>query len=83
MKQQKDKKVKLRLVPVGVFGTKDGKGLMDLVSAWSDCNRAVGHIYRVDDINERNNRDNTTIEIEVNEKDIWFFKKNWEEEKDL
>lgn len=27
-----------------------GYGLSDAVSAWSDCNRAVGHIYRFEDI---------------------------------
>lgn len=26
-----------------------GYGLCDAVSAWSDCNRAIGHIYRRED----------------------------------
>lgn len=54
----------MRLVPVEVFGADEeqcrncgetvecGYGLMDAVQAWSDCNRAIGRIYRVDE--ERN-----------------------------
>jgi hypothetical protein len=43
--------VKVTLVPVEVFCTRDeeGYGLMDGVSPWSDCNRAIGHIYRRDE----------------------------------
>lgn len=53
--------VRVRLVPVEVFGAdekdcegcgetiKFGYGLMDAVQAWSDCNRAIGHIFRKDD----------------------------------
>jgi hypothetical protein len=53
--------VQVRLVPVEVFGADEedcpecpatvyfGYGLMDAVSAWSDCNRAIGRIYRVDE----------------------------------
>jgi hypothetical protein len=48
--------VKVSLVPVEVFGaecrtcdTEVGYGLSDAVSPWSDCNRAVGHIYRRDE----------------------------------
>lgn len=54
--------VPLRLVPVEVFGADGcgdpdcehcrehaGFGLMDAVQAWSDCNRAEGRIYRVED----------------------------------
>lgn len=60
------KLIRVRIVPVEVFGTDDccehnpdgvgercaaaGYGLMDAVSCWSDCNRAVGHIYRFDDL---------------------------------
>jgi hypothetical protein len=29
-----------------------GYGLMDAVQSWSDCNRAVGRIYRVEDLAE-------------------------------
>lgn len=57
--------VRLTLVPVEVFGADEedcrscgnvirfGYGLCDAVSAWSDCNRAIGHIYRVDDVDGR------------------------------
>lgn len=53
--------VKISLVPVEVFGADQedcpdcpatidfGYGLMDAVPGWSDCNRAIGHIYRVDE----------------------------------
>jgi hypothetical protein len=49
--------VPVRLCPVQVFGADEcdqcqapaGYGLMDAVSAWSDCNRAYGRIYRRDD----------------------------------
>jgi hypothetical protein len=49
--------VPVRLCPVEVFGADQcdrcqapaGYGLMDAVSAWSDCNRAHGRIYRRDD----------------------------------
>jgi hypothetical protein len=60
-----DALVKVVLVPVEVFGADEedcpacpetvtfGYGLMDAVSAWSDCNRAIGHIYRVEDMEGR------------------------------
>lgn len=40
------------LRPVEVFGVNEehGYGLMDSVPVWSDCNRAVGHIFRVADL---------------------------------
>lgn len=50
--------IRVRLVPVEVFGAgcddrshedQWGYGLCDAVSAWSDCNRAEGHIFRFDD----------------------------------
>jgi len=57
----KEPLVQVRLVPVQVFGADEepcpgcpetiefGYGLMDAVQAWSDCNRAIGRIYRVDE----------------------------------
>ena len=69
-----DALVSLRLVPVEVFGAEDGYGLMDAVSAWSDCNRARGHIYRVDDIEHR---EGETVEIFVRESDLPFFARVW------
>ena len=56
---------RIRLVPVEVFGADEedcrscgaviscGYGLMDAVSAWSDCNRATGQIYRREDVEGR------------------------------
>ena len=74
---------KLRLVPVEVFtGMCDhegcmedhGYGISDAVSAWSDCNRAIGRIYRVDDMPRRDPGD--SIEVWVNEADLlWFQRK--------
>lgn len=74
----KTKLVKLRLVPVEVFGAEEGYGLMDAVEAWSDCNRAYGKIYRVDDIESRTGE---TVEILVKEKDLPFFEKRFESQK--
>lgn len=69
--------VKVTLVPVQVFGAecetceKDAPyGLMDAVSAWSDCNRAEGHIYRKDDdalIPYRNRDDVITVYVPQSE----------------
>jgi hypothetical protein len=55
-------RIPVRLVPVEIFGEDNccehgenaecksaGYGLSDAVSAWSDCNRAIGHIYRFED----------------------------------
>lgn len=71
---------KLRLVPVEVFGT-DSCGLCDAVSSWSDCNRAGGKIYRVDE--EWSHRlPGETVDVYVNEEDLQFFDKefgSWEE----
>jgi hypothetical protein len=44
-----DELVKVTLVPVEVFGADSGYGLSDAVSPWSDCNRAVGRVYRRDE----------------------------------
>lgn len=72
--------VPLRLVPVEVFGAEDGYGLCDAVSAWSDCNRADGHIYRVDDGDPQYREPGQTVEIFVREADLPFFAKAWGDE---
>jgi hypothetical protein len=62
--------VKVTLVPVEVFGTDSGYGLMDAVSPWSDCNRAIGHIYRRDEeenVPFRNSSDVITVYVPRNE----------------
>lgn len=38
--------VEVILVPVEIFGADDGYGLADAISPWSDCNQAIGRIYR-------------------------------------
>jgi hypothetical protein len=43
----------------------EGYGLMDATSAWSDCNRADGHLFRVDDITSTNNPERVRIAIYV------------------
>ncbi len=73
---------RVRLVPVEVFGAGEedcrecgavircGYGLMDAVQAWSDCNRAIGRIYRKDDDcteGYRNPGDNITVYVPKSE----------------
>lgn len=70
--------VELRLVPVQVFGAEDGYGLMDAVSSWSDCNRAEGRIYRVDDLSHR--EPGETVSIFVRPEDVAWFEKKWGDE---
>lgn len=73
-----DDLIELRLVPVEVFGADDGYGLCDAVSAWSDCNRARGKIYRIDDISPR--RPGETVSIFIKPTDLGFFEKKWGDE---
>lgn len=80
----------LRLVPVVVFGAgcvehcpgedndcRPVYGLMDAVQAWSDCNRAEGHLYRVNDTNPEHRRPGDTVEIFVRRKDLPWFQKTF------
>lgn len=78
--------VSLTLVPVEVFGGCDhpgcadqcgtfGYGLSDAVSAWSDCNRADGRIYRVDEPDSQPYRNpGETVQIWIKAEDAEFFK---------
>ena len=74
--------VQVRLVPVQVFGADEedcpdcpatvefGYGLMDAVEAWSDCNRAIGRIFRVDEarsVDYRQPGDTITVYIPQSE----------------
>lgn len=83
--------VPLTLVPVEVFGGCDhpatethnpdtcdlwGYGLCDSVSAWSDCNRASGKIYRVEDL-AGNREPGETVQIWVDRADLPWFEKRW------
>lgn len=74
----RDGLVPLRLVPVEVFGAEDGYGLGDAVEAWSDCNRARGHIYRVDE-DYMIRLPGETVEIFVRPEDLPFFERYWGE----
>lgn len=77
----------LTLVPVEVFGLMCddhsdaprpvGWGLSDAVQAWSDCNRADGHIYRVDDTETQYRKLGETVRIWVADEDLPFFEKRW------
>ena len=71
--------VKIKLIPVEVFGAEDGYGLMDAVSWWGDCNRAVGKIYRVEDLDVPDDTRKTgeTVEVWVKKSDLPFFEKRW------
>jgi hypothetical protein len=88
-----DDLVPLRLVPVEVFGgncathcppndsedCKDAYGLMDAVEAWSDCNRAEGHIYRIDETDPKYRRPGDTVEIFVRRGDLPWFERQFGE----
>lgn len=83
--------VPLRLVPVEVFtgmceheGCENpdhlGYGLSDAVSAWSDCNRAEGRIYRVDEDDAAAYRDpGDTVTIWVDPADRPWFERRFGE----
>lgn len=88
-----DDLVEIELVPVEVFGY-DGDqcdhctehasyGLADAVQAWSDCNRAEGRIYRVEDrdadegIPSRYRRPGDTIGVFIRRADLpWLQKRH-------
>jgi hypothetical protein len=81
--------IKVTLVPVEVFGADEeecprcsaiirlGYGLMDAVSAWSDCNRAIGRIYRVEDEGFERNADGAKdcITVYVSQSEMAKFAK--------
>jgi len=54
-----------------------GYGLSDAVSSWSDCNRAIGKIYRVDDTDPKYRESGDTVEIFVKREDLPFFEKTF------
>lgn len=73
--------IKIRLVPISVFGAEDGYGLCDAVQAWSDCNRAYGKMYRVDDLKSYRNK-GESVDVLVKKEDMEFFNKQWEADKE-
>ena len=75
----------VRLVPVEVFGAECDHhaepipvplGLCDAVSAWSDCNRAWGSIFRLDDI-DREMADENTVRVWVPESEYPKLLRKW------
>ena len=81
--------VAITLVPVEVFGTMDcclhgpdgdcpskGYGLCDAVQGWSDCNRARGRIYRVEDLDGPREA-GSTVTVYVPESEVAFFSKQF------
>ena len=88
-----DPLVRIRLVPVEVFGAdeedchdcggtiKFGYGLMDAVQAWSDCNRAIGHIFRKDDDYTEGFREpGDTITVYVPQSEMAKFERRYGDE---
>ena len=65
------------LVPVEVFGAEGGYGLMDAVQSWSDCNRAEGHIYRLDDTDQQYRVPGETLKVWANRKELDAFKERF------
>lgn len=85
-----DPLIRVRLVPVEVFGAdkedcpscgeviRFGYGLMDAVQAWSDCNRAIGRIYRVDEeSNEGFREPGDTITVYVPQSEMAKFERRY------
>lgn len=75
--------VKVTLVPVEVFGADSGYGLMDAVTWWSDCNRAIGHIFRRDEEDSVPFRDpSEVITVYVPRSELPKFDKKWNSDGD-
>jgi len=49
---------------------------MDAVPAWSDCNRATGHMFRVDDLN-RADQDRWCVRVWVPDSEMPKLLKDW------
>lgn len=56
-----------------------GYGLSDAVPSWSDCNRAAGHIYRVDDTDPDLRQHGDTIVVYVSRAMLPWFEKRFGE----
>jgi hypothetical protein len=85
--------VRIRLVPVEIFGADQedcrgcgevirfGYGLCDAVQAWSDCNRAIGHIFRKDDdYTEGYRTPGETITVYVPQSQMALFERRYGDE---
>jgi hypothetical protein len=76
----------VRLVPVEVFGTECDEhevpipfiwGLCDAVPAWSDCNRSSQSIFRLDDLPDRHDKENITVQVWVSDAELPKLTRNW------
>jgi len=67
---ENEKMSEVFLTPVEVFGAEGGYGLMDASSAWSDCNRAIGHIFRVDDLADNGNPERVRVRVLVSASEL-------------
>lgn len=56
-----------------------GYGLSDAVQAWSDCNRADGRIYRVDETDPKYREPGETVTVYVPRAALPWFEKHWGE----
>lgn len=81
-----NKLVKVTLVPVEIHAecntceTETSIGLSDAASPYSDCNRAVGHIYRLDESQRGIYRDSEdVITIYVPQGELSKFNRNFQE----
>jgi hypothetical protein len=57
-----------------------GYGLMDAVQSWSDCNRADGQIYRVDDCDPKYRLPGETVTIYVPRESLPWFQRRFGEQ---
>ena len=87
LRKEAEEFVGVELVPVEVFGTNgcgqcqhceenSGYGICDAVQAWSDCNRAIGHVYRVEDT-PGHREFGDSITVQVHKSDMPWFKKEF------
>lgn len=56
-----------------------GYGLSDAVQGWSDCNRADGRIYRVDETDPKYREPGETVTVYVPRVSLSWFEKHWGE----
>lgn len=63
-----------------------GYGLMDAVQGWSDCNRAVGRIYRAEDLHEpgedpaKYRTTGEVLKVQILRGDAAWFDRKWGDE---
>lgn len=90
LERRDDGMCRVHLVPIEIFGQECdhpahegepepfGYGLCDAVQAWSDCNRAIGHMFRLDEgYSAPYRRADDVIEIWVHEDELPKFLRKW------